>query len=78
MKPPKRSDLPARRSDNDKRRLHPAPDWVALEYHGYPVRPSEAITEQVIKRFAAWAQTDGTDSDRYAAENCRALYGISR
>jgi hypothetical protein len=173
MKPPKRSDLPARRSDNDKRRLHPAPDrgvldalsdvakyegiskhkakplrfglpphsgprgdetlcdehagfepgdlpdtrrllarglaaglvghverqdiptivwtvsdhgWIfearvtnagKAEYHGYPVRPSEAIAEQVFRRFDAWARTEGTASDRQAAVNCQALYGIA-
>jgi hypothetical protein len=173
MKPPKRSDLPARRSDNDKRRLHPAPDRGALdalsvraeyrgiskhkakplrfglplhsgprgdetlcdehagfepsdledarrllvrgfaaglvghverqgiptvvwtvsdhgwifearvtnagkaEYHGYPVRPSEAIAEQVFRRFVTWAQTVGSASDRQAAENCQVLYGIA-
>jgi hypothetical protein len=172
MRPPKRSDLPARHSDNDKRRLHPAPDRMVLEalsdlaayggiskhkaeplrfglpphsgprgdatlcdehagfepsdlpgvrmllvrgiaaglvghverhgiptivwtvsdhgwifearvtnvrlaeYHGYPVRPSEAIAEQVIGRFTLWARKEGTDADRRAAENCRALYGI--
>lgn len=29
-RPPPRLDLPARRSDNDKRRLHPAPDMATL------------------------------------------------
>ncbi len=173
MRPPRRVDLPARRSDNDKRRLHPTPDrfvlaglaarasyvgiskhkasparfglppysgpygdetlcdehagfeprdiakvpglmvrgiaagligrverqgiptilwtvsdhgWIfeirmtnsgQAEYHGYPVRPSEAIAEQVLKRFAAWPEAQGTEADRRAAWNCRALYGIS-
>lgn len=172
-KPTSRPTLPARRSDNDKRRLHPSPDRLALaqlasravyngiskhkaepikfglpiytgrrgdeslcdqhagfepgdwrtipellargiaagligrvegqgvptmlwtisdqgwifearvtnaglaDYHGYPVRPSESIAEQVYRRFKDWALTRGGDADRLAVVNCRALYGFS-
>lgn len=166
-KPRKRPDIPPRTSDNDKRRLHPAPDagflaqlestasfvgspkhklapmafglplytgkrgdeslcdehagfqppdmasipaimrrgiraglighlstiiwavsdvgWIfegritnpgRSEYHGYPVRPSEAIAELVYRRFAAWAARQGTKVDKKAATNCQALYGF--
>jgi hypothetical protein len=173
-RPPPRLDLPARRSDNDKRRLHPAPDratlfrlseqacyrgiakhkanptefglaispirrgdatlcdehaafdrlavagipqllrrgieagligktadrgvptiiwtisgtgWIfevrltnvaVFEYHGYPVRPTEAIAEHVYVRFRDWAAEEGTDEDREAVTMCRALYGFRR
>jgi hypothetical protein len=46
------------------------------DYHGYPVRPSESIAEQVYRRFLDWARVQGTDLDRKAAANCRALYGF--
>jgi hypothetical protein len=46
------------------------------EYHGYPVRPNEAIVERVFERFARWAMTNGESRDQEAAEKCRALYGI--
>lgn len=46
------------------------------DYHGYPVRPSESITEQIYCRFRDWARTQGTPEDQKAAANCRALYGI--
>jgi hypothetical protein len=174
MRPPRRGGVSERRSDNDKRRLHPAPDRVGLdaladrvtyggiskhkasplrfglppysgprgdetlcdehagfepadlpdvrrllvrgiiaglvghverqgiptilwavsdhgwifearvtntgqaEYHAYPVHPSEAIAEQVIRSFADWAHVEGADADRRAAENCQVFYGISR
>lgn len=44
------------------------------EYHGYPVRPSEAIARPVYERFARWAQQYGSCTDRQAAANCRQLY----
>ena len=47
------------------------------KYHGYPVRPSEAIAAMVIARFGEWARADGSDADRRAAQNCLALYGIT-
>ena len=47
------------------------------EYHGYPVRPSEAIAAMVTVRFGEWARSRGTESDRLAWDNCRALYGIA-
>jgi hypothetical protein len=48
------------------------------EYHGYPVRPLEAIGAQVLQRFADWAQAYGRDAERQAAANCRELYGLAR
>ena len=45
-----------------------------VEYHGYPVRPSEAIAEPVYRRFKSWAEVEGEPADRRAAENCAALY----
>ena len=45
-------------------------------YHGYPVRPSEAIAELVYGRFADWACSCGGVDDRTAAANCKALYGF--
>ncbi len=47
---------------------------VQSEYHGYPVRPSEAIAEPVYRRFRAWADAEGDDGDKLAACNCAALY----
>lgn len=46
------------------------------DYHGYPVRPSEAIAEIVYRRFTQWARQNGTEQERLAADNCRALYGF--
>jgi hypothetical protein len=46
------------------------------EYHGYPVRPSEAIASLVFKRFAKWAETNGTAADKRAAANCQVIYGL--
>lgn len=46
------------------------------EYHGYPVRPTEAIAEMIYKRFAEWAYHDGAQDDRLASQNCKALYGF--
>jgi hypothetical protein len=45
-----------------------------VEYHGYPVRPSEAIAEPVYRRFKSWADLRGGPGDKQAAENCAALY----
>lgn len=47
---------------------------VQAEYHGYPVRPAEAIAELVYRRFRAWADAHGTATDKQAADNCAALY----
>ena len=47
------------------------------EYHGYPVSPTEAIAAMVIARFREWAWAGGSEADRRAAENCRALYRIT-
>jgi len=46
------------------------------EYHGYPVRPSEAIAEVVYRRYRAWADTEGEAADKRAAWACRMLYGF--
>ena len=48
------------------------------EFHGYPVRPSEAIAELVYKRFSSWAITRGTSQDQLAAKACRDRYGFKR
>jgi hypothetical protein len=47
---------------------------VQSEYHGYPVRPAEAIAELVYQRFRVWVDVHGNAVDRQAAENCAALY----
>ncbi|HVC63598.1 MAG TPA: hypothetical protein VND19_24935 [Acetobacteraceae bacterium] len=47
------------------------------DYHGYPVRASESIAEQVYSRFRDWVGTQAGDADRRAVVNCRALYGFS-
>jgi hypothetical protein len=44
------------------------------EYHGYPVRPTEAIAEPVYRRYAAWADVHGAREDREAASRCQDLY----
>ena len=44
------------------------------EYHGYPVRPSEAIAELVYRRFSAWAKAHGTTQDQQAADACQKKY----
>lgn len=49
---------------------------VQSEYHGYPVRPSEAIAEPVWQRFSEWAEANGTATEKQAASNCRSLYGF--
>ena len=47
------------------------------EYHGYPVRPSEAIARAVYQRYAAWAHSKhGNTEDRQVAAMCKDLYGI--
>lgn len=46
------------------------------EYHGYPVRDSEAIAESVYRRFAAWAQESGDQGARLATDNCKRRYGF--
>jgi hypothetical protein len=46
------------------------------EYHGYPVRPSEPIGKLVYSRFASWAAQYGTNEDKRAATQCKALYGF--
>lgn len=54
-------------------RLTNATQW---EYHGYPLRPTEAIAVLVFRRFALWAGAEGTRTDRSAARSCRCLYGF--
>ena len=46
------------------------------EYHGYPVRDSEPIAECVYRRFAAWAEQNGSTAHNHAAAMCRDLYGF--
>jgi hypothetical protein len=46
------------------------------EYHGYPVRPPEAIAQKVYERFRAWAFASGTERDKDAARACESLYGF--
>ena len=46
------------------------------EYHGYPVRDSEAIAQPVYERFAKWAGDQGDERASLAAENCKRLYGF--
>jgi hypothetical protein len=46
------------------------------EYHGFPVRGSEAIGELVYHRFVAWAHSQGGPADQAVAKQCRALYGF--
>ena len=46
------------------------------EYHGYPVRPSEAIAEPVYRRFSHWATDEGDNTDQAAAARCRVMYGF--
>lgn len=50
---------------------------VQSQYHGYPVRPTEAIAEAVYRRFLDWSQKHGSAADKKAASNCQALYGFS-
>jgi len=49
---------------------------VNSEYHGYPVRPTEAIAEPVYKRFAGWATANKDAKAINAAQACAARYGF--
>src|ERR1700722_1533497 len=49
---------------------------VQFEYHGYPVRPNEAIAEPIYLRFRVWVEATGNNMDKMAADNCAALYGF--
>ena len=51
-------------------------NMVQAEYHGYPVRSSEAIAEPIDRRFRVWADCHGDAGDKQAAENCAVLYGF--
>ncbi len=46
------------------------------EYHGYPVRPTELIAEDVYDRYAQWAEAHGNREDKQAATRCQAMYGF--
>jgi hypothetical protein len=46
------------------------------QYHGYPLRPSEAIAEQMFRRFDAWARLHGSSADVAAARACTSFYGF--
>ncbi len=49
---------------------------VSREYHGYPVRPGEAIAQAVYERFAAYVRKAPapTPGERAAVANCKAMY----
>jgi hypothetical protein len=49
---------------------------IQAEYHGYPVRGSEAIGELVYRRFASWAHSHGGIREQGVAAQCKALYGF--
>jgi hypothetical protein len=46
------------------------------EYHGYPVRSTEAIAEIVFRRYEEWAKSQRPGSDVDAVEACRDRYGF--
>jgi len=46
------------------------------QYHGYPLRPSDAITEKVFARFRAWATLHGWPIDTAASRACQGFYGF--
>lgn len=46
------------------------------EYHGYPVRGSEAIAELVYARFASWVRHQGGAPELAIIRQCKALYGF--
>lgn len=46
------------------------------EFHGYPVRPSEAIAELVFERFERWARRNGGAQEKLAALRCAERYGF--
>lgn len=46
------------------------------EWHGYPMLPSNPFARQVWMRFSAWADQNGSNSDKDAANNCALLYGL--
>ena len=45
-------------------------------YHGYPVRPEEAIADVVFRRYSGWAVAHGAQQDRHAMVFCRDKYGL--
>lgn len=47
-----------------------------FEFHGYPVRASEAIAQRIYERFTEWAHNNGGQKACNAAANCKALYGF--
>lgn len=46
------------------------------QYHGYPVRPTEAIARPVYDRFAKWASSNKAAIEIKAANACAARYGF--
>jgi hypothetical protein len=48
------------------------------EYHGYPVRSSEAIAKDVFQRYVAWTAAYGDPQDREAALRCQAFYSFKQ
>ena len=46
------------------------------QYHGYPLRPGEAICQPVFSRFEAWVRLGGSQPDADAAGACKSFYGF--
>lgn len=46
------------------------------EYHGYPVRPTEAIAKPVYERFVEWTVQSKSAAEIVAALACAARYGF--
>lgn len=46
------------------------------QYHGYPVRSTEAIAQPVYERFAKWTAASGNQQAIQAAEICKHIYGF--
>jgi hypothetical protein len=44
---------------------------IQAEYHGYPVRPGEAIAEPVYRRFKSWADAEGEPADNRLPKTAR-------
>ena len=62
----------------DSGRIHEAGNTnIGLtEYHGYPVRSTEAIAEAVCRRFRGRARNNGNHAARRAVRHCRIRYGF--
>ncbi len=51
-------------------------DATRTEYHGYPLTPDDPMAPKILTRFEEWANREGGDDDRRAAQNCRKVYGL--